>query len=410
MTNTVPGSSASGGGAREDASLVWILGMLAAFGAMSVDMYLPSLPTIGRDLGASPAEVQLTLSSFFVGFAIGQLLYGPLSDRYGRRPILLFGITLYIATSALCATSESIESLTAFRFLHALGGGAGSVVARAIVRDRFDLARRARALSLMMVIMGIAPLLAPLAGGQILALAGWRAIFWLLTGFGAVCLVATLWRIEESNPATGRRRTPLYRLFSGYARVIRHRDAMGCILAGGFVFAGMFAYISGTPFVYIEYFGVPPEAYGFLFGLNVIALMGGAYANTRLAGRFGLRRLMAGAALSTAGAGLLLLAAAWTGAGGLAGIVVPLFLYMAGLNLIAVNAIALATEDFPYDAGAVTALFGGVQIGLGAVAGIAVGQLHDGTPVPMSAVIAACGLLAVAAERGLRPRHPRRGG
>lgn len=391
-------------GRRSGPPLIWILGLLAAFGPMSIDMYLPSLPAIGRDLSATAADVQLTLSAFFVGFAVGQLVYGPLSDRYGRRPMLLTGISLYVVTSALCALSPDVDDLIVYRLLHALGGGAGTVVARAIVRDKFDTDRGARMLSFMMLITGLAPLLAPLIGGQVLTLFGWRAIFWVLAGFGLICLLTVLFWLDETNPPDRRSRRGLLQTFAGYAEVLTHRKAVGCILAGGSAFAGMFAYISGTPFVYIELFGVAPTHYGYLFGLNVVGLMAGAYLNGRLVLRFGARRLMAVGTGMLVLAGIALLAAAWTGAGGLVGIVLPLFFYVAPLSFIGANAIARATADFPDRAGGVAAVFGAAQFGFGAIAGAAVGQLHDGSAVPMALVIAVCGLLCVLADRLLAAR------
>lgn len=371
--------------------VVWVLALLTAFGPLSIDMYLPSLPRIAGELGATTGEIQLTLSAFFIGAALGQLVYGPLSDRLGRRPVLLFGIGLYIVTSALCALSTSVEALIAFRLLHALGSGAGTVVARAVVRDLFETDRAAQVLSLMMLVMGAAPMLAPLLGGQILAWFGWRAIFWLLTGFGCLCLLAVLARLPESNPPERRNPAGIIGMARGYATILRDRTARGCILTGGFAFAGMFAYISGTPFVYIEYFGVPPEAYGFLFGLNIIGMMSGAALNARLVVRKGARRMMTWGVIQMAAAGLVLLAIGGNGVLGLPGIVVPLFLYLCVLNPVGANAIARTTERFPRQAGAAAALFGAIQFGLGAVAGTLVGQLHDGTPLAMCAVIAACG-------------------
>lgn len=382
---------------RGNAEIIWILGLLTAFGPMSIDMYLPSLPRIAEELAATPGDVQLTLSAFFVGTAVGQLLYGPLSDRFGRRPMLLGGITLYIATSALCALSTTIEALIAFRFLHALGSGAGMVIARAVVRDLFDTEGAARALSLMMLVMGVAPMFAPLVGGQILATFGWRAIFWLLTGFGVLCLLAVLIRLPESNPPERRMRAGFRALIGGFGDILGNRMALGCILSGGFAFAGMFAYISGTPFVYIQYFGVPAEYYGFLFGLNIFGMMLWAALNARLVARRGAVGMMrVGVVQLFLGGGLLLIAGI-TGGFGLLGIVVPLFIYMSALNPVAANALARASEPFPRQAGSTAALFGSVQFLLGAVAGTAVGQFHDGTPLPMAMVIAACGLFALLA-------------
>jgi len=376
--------------------MVAVLGTLVAFGPMSIDMYLPSLPAIGKTLNASTAGVQLTLSVFFIGFALGQLLYGPLSDRLGRRPILLGGVALYIATSALCALSQNIEQLVAFRFLHALGGGAGTVVARAAVRDRFNTDSASRVLSLMMLVASIAPLLAPVFGGYILKWFGWRAIFWVLTGFGVLCWLLVAFLLPETNPREQRHGGHIGRVFTGYLEVLKNPKAVGSIMCGGFGFAGLFAYISGTPFVYIELFGVSPQAYGYLFGLNVIGLAIGSILNARLVQQKGAVNMLTAGTLTIAVAGGLLLLVAIFQIGGLVGLVVPLFFFIGTLNLIAANAISIASADFPDNAGATAALFGACQFGLGAIAGTIVGQLHNDTPVPMAATIAVCGVAALA--------------
>jgi DHA1 family bicyclomycin/chloramphenicol resistance-like MFS transporter len=383
-------------------AVVAVLATLVAFGPMSIDMYLPSLPAIGRSLGASVGHVQLTLSAFFIGFSLGQLVYGPLSDRYGRRPVLLAGIALYIVTSGLCAQSQSIDQLVAFRFLHALGGGAGTVVARAAVRDLFDMDSASRVLSIMMAVMAIAPMLAPVVGGQLLIFFGWRSIFVTLTGFGILCWLLVAFVLRETNPPERRRGGGLVRSFAGYGRILTDAKAMSCIACGGFAFAGMFAYISGTPFVYIELFDVSPQHYGYLFGLNIIGLVIGALLNARFVKRKGVVYMMTAGATCTALAGCVLLAAAAFQIGGLIGLVVPLFFFIGALNMIGANAISIASADFPDNAGAVAALFGASQFGLGAVAGSMVGQLYNNTAIPMAAIIAISGLAALAANHAVR--------
>jgi DHA1 family bicyclomycin/chloramphenicol resistance-like MFS transporter len=385
--------------------LIAILGGLAAFGPMSIDMYLPALPTIGADLGADAGQVQLSLSLFFIGAAVGQMLYGPLSDRFGRRPLLFIGIAIYVATSLAAALAADIEQLIWFRGLQALGASAASVISRAIVGDVASGDQAAALLSVLTLVMGLAPLAAPLVGGQILIWLGWRAIFAVLAAYGVVCLAAVALAVPETNPPAKRLGLSPLDMGVAYLSVLGHRRALGCLVASGAAFAGMFAYISGTPFVYIEYFGVPPQYYSFLFGLNIAAIMAGAFANSRLVSRVGRLRMLGLGTSMVAAAGLALLAAALTGVAGLTGIVLPLFFYLGALNLIAANAMARVLDFFPSTAGTVAALFGMAHFGLGAVTGALVGQLHDGTPVPMAAVIAACGAVAFLA-RCLLVREP----
>jgi len=381
--------------------LVVILGTLAAFGPMSIDMYLPSLPTIAQDFAVPVSAVQLTLSAFFLGFAGGQLLYGPLSDRFGRRPVLLVGISLYVVSSLLCAFSTGVGAMAAARVVQALGGGAGSVTARAIVRDLFDGNQAARVMSLMVMVTGLAPLAAPLLGGQVLLWLGWRAIFGVLTGFGLLCLLAVARLVPETNPPERRHPTSVVAMAGAYLIVLRNRQALGAILTGAMAFAGLFTYIAGTPFVYIELYGISPQAFGLLFGLNVVGLMTGAYVNSRLVTRLGSSFLLAvGVGIITA-AGLALLACVASGFGGLLGIVVPLFCYVSSLNLISANAMARTLQPFPHAAGTAAALFGTLQFSAGALAATVLGLLHDGTALPMAAVIAGAAVLSFSAQRWL---------
>ena len=371
-----------------------ILSALAAFGPLSIDMYLPSLPTLATIFDATPGQVQLTLSAFFIGFAFGQLLYGPLSDHYGRKPILLIGISLYGLTSLLCAMSPSIEAMIGLRFLQALGGGAGTVISRAIVRDLFPGDRAAQVLSTLMLVTAIAPLGAPLLGGYILYWSGWQMIFGGLGVFGLVCLAAVVWKLPESHPAAPHRSSGLTELIRPYGSILGHRQALGAIVAGGMAFAGMFAYIAGSPFVYIELFGVAPEHYGYLFALNVIGLMLGAWLNRRRVLEVGVETMLTRGTQVAALAGCCLFALAWLGIGGLWGIVAPLFVYITTLNLIAANAMTKALEYFPQHAGATAALFGLSQFGFGALATMLMGQFHHDSPIPMAVTIAATGVLS----------------
>lgn len=380
--------------------LVLILGALSAFAPMSIDMYLPSLPTLAAEFGASTSTTQLTLSAFFIGLAVGQALYGPLADRFGRKPALYVGLTVYAIATVGCAVSRSVESLIAWRFAQALGGCAGVVVARAVVRDLFDQWSSARMLSTMMLVMGAAPMLAPLLGGWLLAVSGWRSIFWVLLAFGLACLVATVAVLPETRPRSSQP-WGVASALRDYAWLLGHRRFFGYVLAGGFAQAGMFAYISGSPFVFIDVYGVPAQAYGWLFGLNALGLITASQINARLIRRWGPDRLLARANLANAVFGLLLVAVAWSRSGGLIALLVPLFGYVASLGFSYPNAAAGAMAPFPERAGSASALLGTVQFGIAAIAGAAVGWWHDGTALPMAVVIALCGTSAFAAQRTL---------
>jgi DHA1 family bicyclomycin/chloramphenicol resistance-like MFS transporter len=373
---------------------VLVLGGLVALGPLSVDMYLPALPAIARDFGAPYAAVQQSLSAFVFGLGAGQLLCGPLSDRVGRRPVLALGLVLYVAASAALALAQDVPQLVLLRLLQALGGAAGVVLARAIVRDLYQGAEVARALSFVMLVTGVAPLVAPLIGGWLLLLAGWRAIFGLLATFGILILVAA----RLILPETRRRAGTSPGLGRTFLLPLADRETLGFILTGGFAFAGMFAYIAATPFVYIELFGVPPQRYGLLFGLNVIGIMTGSFASARLVGRLGVRRLLGLGTAVIALAGVALLIITHQAVGGLVPVVVALFFYVGMMGLIGANSVAGALERFPESAGGVSALLGATQFGFGALAGVVIGLLHDGTAAPMGIVIGSCGVAALGAR------------
>jgi DHA1 family bicyclomycin/chloramphenicol resistance-like MFS transporter len=277
---------------RPDRRLILLLGALAACGPLSIDMYLPSLPALALAFGTTAAAAQITLTSFMLGFSLGMLVYGPLSDAYGRRPVLLGGVMLYAVASAGCAASYSIDSLVLLRFLQALGAGSASVLARAIARDAHAPHDAARVLSMLAIVTSIGPLLAPLIGGQLLLLGGWRAVFVTLTLFGIGCAITTYLRVPETWPKEKRASSALGRSFAAYGRLLSDPVAWGHMLCGGMAFASMFAYITATPFVYIDYFHVKPQHYGFFFGLNIIGIIGWNVLNTRLVRRVGSLKLI----------------------------------------------------------------------------------------------------------------------
>jgi DHA1 family bicyclomycin/chloramphenicol resistance-like MFS transporter len=379
--------------------LALILGALSAFGSLSIDMYLPSFKAISRDLAASEAQVQLTLAVFFGGLGLGQAFYGPISDRYGRMRPLCFGLSLYVLASAACALAQSVEALVAWRLVQSVGACAGIVIARAFVRDQFDERESARVFSLLMLVMGLPPVLAPLVGGQILVLFGWRAVFWTLAAYALACLAAVLLVLRESLPSERRSRGGVREALRVYARLLRDRGFMRYNVSNALGISGMFAYIFGSPFVFMQIFGVRPERYGWLFGLNALGLITASQLNHVLLRRVAGPGILSRALVVTAVAGVALLAAASTGAGGLPGLLLPLFVYVSSLGFVLPNVIAAALAPQGRSAGSASALLGAVQFGAGAAVGMLLGLLGNGTAVPMAGLIAACGLSAFAVHR-----------
>ena len=402
----VVGASASARieGLRHGWRVLGILSALMGFASISTDLYLPAMPAMGRSLGADAGTVAWTVSGYLIGFSLGQLLWGPIGDRHGRRLPVAIGLVLFVIGSAGCALAGNVWAMIGWRVVQAVGACAGVVLARAMVRDLFEGDRAAQMLSTLMIVMAIAPLLGPIVGGQILALAGWRAIFWTLVGVGLATLAA-LFTLPETLPAERRSREPLARALARYGELLLHRPLLGYAGAGGFFYGGMFAYIAGTPFAYITYHHVPPQLYGLLFGVAVVGIMASNLANSRLVTRFGSDRLLVRGTDVAALAGILLAVAARTGWGGLAGLVVPLFLFISAAGFIVANSIVGALAGFSERAGAVSALVGAIQYGSGIIGSALVGAFADGTPWPMGAVIALAGIGSLLCARLLVPAH-----
>ena len=370
--------------------LIVLLAALVAFAPLSIDTSLPSLPLIASDLHADAASVQLTISLFLAGLCLGMLVYGPLSDRYGRRPLLLGGMALYLVATVGCMFASSVEQLVAWRFFQALGGAAASVLARAIVRDLFALGEAAKVLSLMHLVTMLATLVAPLLGSVLMELRGWRTVFFGLLVFGALCLIASAWKIGETH-APDQRGESLAKVFAAYWQIARQPLALAYILCMGLAFGGMFAFITASPFVYMEYFGVSPTGYAWLFGLNVAGIIVMTLINARWVSRVGpLRMLAVGAGLAGVAA-LWLLGTGLTGWGGLAMIVVGVVVYVSVTGLLGANCVASLLALYPRQAGAAAGLAVACQFALGAAFSAVVSALADGTPEPMCLTLAAAG-------------------
>ncbi len=393
MPNVVRAARSTGMG------LTILLAAMTAFPPMAIDQYLPALPAIGRDLGASAAAVQGTLSIFFVGFSVGQLVYGPLSDRFGRRGPLLAGIVLFVAASLACAVVQSVAALIVWRFVQSVGAAAPAVIARAMVRDLFEGTEAARMLSLMALVMGIAPLAAPILGGYLTEWFGWASNFWALALFGALCLLGAWSGLPETLPVARRRAASVPMMLRDYATLARDRRFQGYAMASGLSFGGYFAYVSGSPFVFIELYGVPVSLFGYLFGLNVVGMMVGSALNTRLVERIGIDGMLAWGIGLGAVAGAALLGLGATGVGGLWALFAAIFLFVSCQGLITANAMAGALAVRPDLAGTAAALAGVSMFVVGALAGVMVNALFDGTALPMAGVMGAAAFGALAIDR-----------
>ncbi|MHB0781691.1 multidrug effflux MFS transporter [Pseudomonas putida] len=374
--------------------MVLILGALSAFGPLAIDFYLPAFPAMAQAFATDEKHVQATLAAYFLGLSIGQLAYGPVADRFGRRKPLMFGVTLFTLASLACAYAPNLNTLVVARFIQALGGCAGMVLSRAIVSDKCDPVASAKVFSQLMLVMGLAPILAPMLGGVLVNLAGWQSIFLALSLFSAGCLLAVSLGLPESLPEHIPRQ-PLSGALRQYLRLLADRVFLGHALTGGIAIAGMFAYIAGSPFVFIKLYGVPAEHYGWLFGTNAAGFILVAQVNARLLAKRGPAFLLGRAVWLYLVAGLVLLGVAALRPAQLWPLLVPLFICIASLGCIIPNASACAMSGQGARAGSASALMGCVQFSVAAGAAALVGLLHDGSAVPMAIVISLCGALVV---------------
>ena len=374
---------------------ILILGALSAFGPLAIDFYLPGFPAMAQAFATDEKHIQLTLAVYFLGLSIGQLVYGPIADRFGRRVPLLVGVVLFTAASLACAFAPTLEWLIGARFVQALGGCAGMVLSRAIVSDKCDAVGSAKVFSQLMLVMGLAPILAPMLGGLLVNLYGWQAIFITLTGFSAMAALAVALGLPESLPANAPRQ-PLSGALRQYGRLLKDREFLGHALTGGIAMAGMFAYIAGSPFVFIKLYDVPAEHYGWLFGSNAAGFILVAQVNARLLAKRGPAFLLSRMVWVYLAAGLTLLAVSALHTQQLWPLLIPLFVCIASLGCIIPNASACAMSGQGARAGSASAMLGCLQFSVAAVAAWLVGALHDGSAMPMAMVISLCGIVSVA--------------
>lgn len=374
--------------------LVIILGALSAFGPLSIDMYLPALPALGRDFGAGASQTQLTLSACLLGLAAGQMFAGPISDALGRRRPLLVGVGAYALASLLCMVAPSVEALVALRFVQGLAGAAGIVISRAVVRDLYAGVAVARFFSLLMLVNGLAPILAPLIGGQLLRLTSWRGVFATLAVIGTLLFLAAALGLRETLPRRSRQSGGVRATLATFRALLADRFFVGYALSCGLAFAAMFAYIAGSPFVLQEIYGVSPQIFGVLFGVNALGIMAAGQVNGRLVGRVSPRRLLIVGLVASALGGIGLLAAVAWGVG-LVGVLPALFLVVASVGFTSPNATTLALSGHPRTAGSASALLGVLQYAIGAAAAPLVGIGGARTALPMGLVIAALSVSAL---------------
>ncbi len=410
--SVVPSAVPSPGATRRAGLLiVLVLGGLTATPPLAMDMYLPSLPEVTRSLHAPAATVQLTLTACLAGMALGQLAVGPMSDKWGRRRPLLTGLAIYIVATALCVIAPNVESLIAFRLAQGLAGAAGIVIARAVVRDLYDGVAMARFFSTLMLVSGVAPIVAPLVGGQILRVTDWRGVFVVLTAVG-ILLTALVWRRLPETLA------PADRHAGGTAEALRSMRALltdlpftGYMLTGGFAFAALFAYISASPFVIQEIYGASPQTFSLLFGVNSVGLVVVGQINGKLlVGRVSMDKVLAAglAVVVLASTALLLMATGAFGEVGLVPVATALFVLMSAMGVTMPNAQTLALMRTRHSAGSASALLGTSSFLIGAVASPLVGIAGEHPAVPMAVVQLVAGLVAVACFVGMcRPWNTR---
>lgn len=387
-------------------SLIAMLAAILVVGEMATDMFLSSLPTLAFFFDTSTSRVQLTLSVYLFGFALAQLVYGPVSDRFGRRIPLLAGTGLFVVATIGAALSTSIEMLIAFRFIQSLGGAAGYVIALAIIRDMHDRDMAASMLARMGTVIGLAPAIAPVIGGYLLIWLGWRANFVFLAAWAVLVMVLFALFIEESNRRPDPHALRPLKIVRNFSQLMRDRTYLGYTLTMVFAFATFFAFISGAPFVFIEVLGVAPQNFAWLITVQVVGFVAGTMLVDRLTRRIGMERLFEIAVLMAALGGITTGLLPWLGIASITGIIAPMVVFAFAMGIIFPLGTAGAIGPFPHMAGAAAALLGFLQSAAGAAFGVLVGLLHDGSVIPMTSVMGLTTSLSLAVFLMLLWRRP----
>ncbi|MBL8692226.1 MAG: multidrug effflux MFS transporter [Rhodospirillaceae bacterium] len=393
---------------RSGAAVNLLLTGLVAFQAISTDLYLASLPTMVQVFATSEANVQLTLSVFLLGSALMQLAYGPISDRFGRRPVLRVAIALYVAASLACAMAPTIEALIFFRLMQAVGSCAGVTLGRAVARDLYSPVVAARVLAYMASAMAIAPIVGPMLGSWMTVHLGWQANFLFLAGFGTICLVGLYTLLDETNLHPDPHAIAPKRILANYLSLLGDRVYLGYALAVTLAYCGIFSFISGSSFTLIDVLGLPTEYFGFCFGAAAAGYSVGALAAGKLIQRFGIERMVTAGTLISAVFGVLGAALAWAGIANVWAVLLPFIVVMAGIGFTLPAGIAGAIGPYPRMAGAASAMVGFLQLGIAAAVGVGVGQILDGTTRPMTTAVAVVSVIGLVSFWALVKTAPKR--
>lgn len=374
--------------------IVFILGLLAMLMPLSIDMYLPALPVISAQFGVPAGSAQMTLSTYILGFALGQLLYGPMADSLGRKPVILGGTLVFAAAAVACALAQSIDQLIIMRFLHGLAAAAASVVINALMRDIYPKEEFSRMMSFVMLVTTIAPLVAPMAGGAVLVWFSWHAIFWILALAALLASAMIFFFIDETLPVERRQKLHIRTTIGNFASLFRHKRVLSYMLASGFSFAGMFSFLSAGPFVYIELNHVSPQHFGYYFALNIVFLFVLTIINSRFVRRVGaLNMFRAGLWIQFVMA-VWLVVSAFLGVGFWA-LVIGVAAFVGCVSMISSNAMAVILDEFPHMAGTASSLAGTFRFGIGAIVGALLSMATFTTAWPMLWAMAFCATSSV---------------
>lgn len=369
--------------------IVFILGLLAMLMPLSIDMYLPALPVISAQFGVPAGSAQMTLSTYILGFAIGQLLYGPMADSLGRKPVILGGTLVFAGAAVACALAQSIDQLVIMRFFHGLAAAAASVVINALMRDVYPKEEFSRMMSFVMLVTTIAPLVAPMVGGAVLVWFSWHAIFWILAVAALLASAMIFFFIDETLPVERRQKFHIRTTMGNFASLFRHKRVLSYMLASGFSFAGMFSFLSAGPFVYIELNHVSPQHFGYYFALNIVFLFVMTIINSRFVRRVGAINMF------RAGLWIQFVMAVWMVVSAFLGIgfwalVVGVAAFVGCVSMVSSNAMAVILDEFPHMAGTASSLAGTFRFGIGAVVGALLSMATFNTAWPMLWAIAFC--------------------